>query len=364
MATSGSFNTTSNGNFYWTFEWYRKSYNSEKSTSPIHYKVVAHNAQGSYRSVWEKNVKVAGDVVFSQPGSSSSKTTYYDGDVVCEGDYTLQHDSSGNCTFSASAAGGVGSYPGTNISGSGSWTVDTIPRYTQVYANVTSVGLNTIGVKWTTDDNVSVIQYRLNGGSWVDVETNINKKSGNFTISGLSPNTTYNIDLDAKRRDSGLWSFSADKGASFSRTTKDIARISNYNKTTNLGDSYSVKYTNPSGEKIQVGIYDSQGKKYYAEYRTVTGSSYTFNFTDAELDSMYKAMGKANSLSAKLYINTDENAYRESKEITINLTGNQKTARINVNNSWRRAKRWVNVNGTYRRAVRWTNVNGTWKRCI
>ena len=242
--------------------------------------------------------------------------------------------------------------------------MNTIPRYTQIHASVSSVGLNSIEVKWTTDDNISVIQYRLNSGSWVDVETGMNTDNGQFTIGDLSPNTSYSIDLDAKRRDSGLWSFDAGKGASFSRTTKDIARISSYNSSTNLGDSYAIKYTNPSGAKIQVGIYMADRLTPYAEYRTVTGSNYTFNFTDVELDSMYKAMGKSNSLSAYLYINTADNTYRESKEIIINLTGNQKTEHVKINNSWKRAKRWVNVNGTYRRAVRWTNVNGTWKRCI
>lgn len=280
----------------------------------------------------------------------------------------VTHDSNGSKTISISASHTGNSASGSskmgNASGSGTFKLTDIPRYTQIHASVSSVGLNSIKIKWTTDDNISVIQYRLNSGSWVDVETNMNTDNGQFTISGLNPNTTYKVDLDAKRRDSGLWSFDAGKGASFSRTTKDIARISSYNSNINLGDSYAIKYTNPSGAKVQVGIYNTDSRNYYAEYRTVTGSSYTFNFTDAELDSMYKAMGKTNSLSAKLYINTADNTYRESKNITIKLTGNQKTEHVKINNSWKRAKRWVNVNGTWKRCIRWVNVNGTWKRCI
>ena len=279
-------------------------------------------------------------------------------------DITHNSDGTKSINFSVAFSTSAGSYMPGSISISNSIKLTDIPRYTQIHASVSSVGLNSIEVKWTTDDNISVIQYRRDSGSWVDVETDMNANNGQFTISGLNPNTTYNIDLDAKRRDSGLWSFSAGKGASFSRTTKDIAKISSYTSSTNLGDSYAIKYTNPSGAKVQVGIYDTDGIDYYAEYRTVTDSSYTFNFTDAELDSMYKAMGKTNSLSAKLYINTADNTYRESKDITIKLTGNQKTEHVKINNSWKRAKRWVNVNGTWKRAVRWVNVNGTWKRCI
>lgn len=79
---------------------------------------------------------------------------------------------------------------------------------------------------------------------------------------------------------------------------------------------------------------------------------------------MYKSMKTNNSLSAKLYINTNSNAYRENKNIVINLTGNQKTGHLNVNSEWKRTKKWINVNGTWKRCVRWINANGTWKRCI
>lgn len=279
---------------------------------------------------------------------------------------TVTHNSDGSKTVSISASHTGNSSSSSskmgNASGSGNFTLENIPRHTQIYASVSSVGLNSIGVEWTTDDNISVIQYRLNSGSWVDVETDMNANNGQFTISGLDPNTTYNIDLDAKRRDSGLWSFAAGKGASFSRTTKDIARISSYNSSTNLGDSYAIKYTNPSGAKVQVGIYDVDGRNYYAEYRTVTGSSYTFNFTDTELDSMYAAMGTSNSLSAKLYINTADNTYRESKDITIKLTGNIKTIWEKISSVWKRGKLWLKVNGVWKRAIMWKNVSGKWKR--
>lgn len=304
---------------------------------------------------------------FSGSSAWSTKNTS-DWQHVGSASKVITHDSNGSKTISISASHTGNSASSSSkmgdASGSGTFKLTDIPRYTQIHASVSNVGLNSIGIKWTTDDNISVIQYRLNNGGWADVETGMNADNGQFTISGLEPNTSYSIDLDAKRRDSGLWSFAAGKGASFSCTTKDIARISSYNSTTNLGDSYTVKYTNPSGSKVQVGIYNTDGLGAYALYRTITGSSYTFNFTDAELDSMYKAMGKTNSLSAYLYINTEDNTYRERKAITIKLTGNQKNGHVNVENSWKRTKRWANVNGTWKRAVRWVNVNGAWKRCI
>ena len=111
------------------------------------------------------------------------------------------------------------------------------------------------------------------------------------------------------------------------------------------------------------GIYDTAGSYEYAAYRTVTETSYTFNFTDAELDKLYKAMS-SNSLQVRIYLNTNNNAYRDYKTVTMTLTGDQKTAKIKISNSWKRGKMWIKVEGTWKRGVVWENVNGTWKRCI
>ena len=43
MATSGSFNTSAVGNFYFTFKWERTGYDSSKNEHYIKYSLVAHN---------------------------------------------------------------------------------------------------------------------------------------------------------------------------------------------------------------------------------------------------------------------------------------------------------------------------------
>lgn len=361
MATSGSVSTNvyKHSSFY--CNWQRVDYSSSGNYSLVNWQAGLYISGNDYwynNAVRINSVNIAGTTVMGSTTVSNKigAGTYEMG----SGQLKIYHDDDGTRTFSISISGWL--YGGHDLSGSNNFTLNTIPRYTQIHASVSSVGLNSIGVKWTTDNNISAIQYRLNSGSWVNVKTGMNTDNGQFTISGLNPNTTYKVDLDAKRRDSGLWSFAAGKGASFSRTTKDIARISSYNSSTNLGDSYAIKYKNPSGAKVQVGIYDTDGRNCYVEYRTVTGSSYTFNFTDTELNSMYAAMGTSNSLSAKLYINTADNTYRESKNITIKLTGNIKTIWEKISSVWKRGKLWLKVNGVWKRAIMWKNVSGRWKR--
>jgi len=218
---------------------------------------------------------------------------------------------------------------------------------------LTGKGLDYINV--SSDCNVSVSQtrYRIktpttDWGAW--------QSSSSF--SNLKPNSIYSIQVEKVGSESGAYGYAA-----IEVKTYDIARFTSYSNF-NLGDNLTINYTNPSGAEVQAGIYGKDGATKYAPYRKVTGNKYTFNFTDEELDTMYKAMGKNNYIELDLYLSTKNNAYREFKGITIYLTGNQKTGHVNINGNYKRSKKWVNVNGTYKRCVRWNNVSGVWKRCI
>jgi gamma-glutamylcysteine synthetase len=114
---------------------------------------------------------------------------------------------------------------------------------------------------------------------------------------------------------------------------------------------------------MQIGLYKTDGTTAIAAYRTCTGTSYTFSFTDAELDAIYKLYGNNNSIQARVYLKT-ANTYYDYKTITITLKGNQKTMREKVNGTWKRGKVFIKVNGTWKNGVVWEKVNGTWKRGI
>lgn len=281
---------------------------------------------------------------------SSSNTRVFLGSIT----KNVYHDGDGTKTVYASFSWNTqNSYSGT-ISGSNSLRLTDIPRYANFTEHyISSTGLNSISVKWNADAGCDTVQYSLNGGGWT------NTSGLTYTISGLNPNTNYNIRTRIKRSDSQLWTTSGYIYA----TTKDIARLTSYPKF-NLGSNTTIQYSNPSNASIEAGIYDVNGKIEYASYRNVSGSSYTFKFTDDELDRIYKSMGKENSITLRYYLATSNNQYRDSRNVVVKLTGNQKTGRVNISDSWKRAKKWVNVNGTWKRCVRWVNVNGTWRRCI
>jgi len=221
--------------------------------------------------------------------------------------------------------------------------------------SLSSKTINTITVTSGCNVTVSSTHYRIakSGGSYGNWQT-----SGSFT--GLAANTTYTIQVQKVGSASGEAGY-----ATISVTTYQIATIST-GQNINLGDNEAVTFANPSGSTMALGIYKTDGSTELASYRAVTGTSYTFTFTDTELDAIYKAMGTNNSVTIRLYLRTtcNNSSYYHTKDIVITLTGNKKTGHIKVSSSWKRTQKWIKIGGTWRRCVRWIKVNGTWRRCI
>ena len=345
MATSGSFNTSAVGNFYFTFEWYRTGYNSSANEHYIHWTLYAHNTPGSYRTVYLKNLWVHG----SQRLSESGGRQYYDGTVVASGDTTVgSYNSAGDGNFSASFEAGVGITPGSNCSGSGSWDLDRIPRYANVSISAKSKTINTLTYNCSVDASIDWKQYRLNGGNWVD-------DGSSNTIKNLTPNTTYSIQVRVRRADSGLWS----ESNTISMATYDIAKISSLLDFEH-GDDTILSITNPasiSNLVLAMKIGDVEILS-----RTVSKGDNSIQFSDTELDNLYKQYGNSSNLTAIFAVTGD--GYTHSKTCIVTLKGNQKTAKVNKDSIWKRGKIWTNVEGMWKRAIIWTNVDGIWKKSI
>lgn len=321
MATSGSFSTGYVENFYFTFEWYRKGYNSSANEHYIHYTVYAHNTPGNYRTVYLKNLWVNGSQRFYEDWGER----FYDGDVVTSGDITVEsYNSARDGSFNASFEAGVGITPGSNCSGEGSWDLDRIPRYTTVWNSERDRGLNSISVNWSTSDQRDWTQYSLNDGDWQDAYDTVagDGKSGYYTIYNLQSNTTYKVRTRCRRADSGLWS----EADNIWITTYDIARIT-YVPNIDHGNSLSVNYSNPSEANIEIGIWKTDGwTELTGGYRSCSGSGYTFYFTDQELDNFYRLYGNGRNITLRVYIKTASN-YLDYREFTITLRRKSKNCK-------------------------------------
>lgn len=320
MATSGSFNTGSVGNFYFTFEWYRTGYNSSRNEHYIHYTLTAHNTPGYYRTVYLKELWVAGNRVLYEEGTSGNGKSYYDGNVVKSGDITVaSYNSSGDGSFSASFDAGVGRYPSSNCSGSGSWNLDRIPR------NLDSIGIserakgwNYIQVNWSCSPARDWTQYSLNGGAWTDAGDTVasDGKSGWFNIPNLKENTKYTVKVRLRRADSGLWSES---------NTLTITTPSGHTSITQFvvnkveGRSDQLKITWAAGNACDYGWYSIDNGKTW-----VGGLSYP--------DQIISGLSGGTSYNVKIRVRRqDSQMTTDSSTVTQTTYTQTKFTKNNVN---------------------------------
>ena len=171
--------------------------------------------------------------------------------------------------------------------------------------------------------------------------------------------------------EAAIWSFGVNCSGSGSWSLPDIARAAVINSAPNFNDTQSpkVEYANPAGTAVstlQIAIVSpSNENTVYAAYRNIskTGTSYTFNFTQAELNGLYAATANSKTLPVRfkiktiiggttLYSNADRTltmvdcypvfnaAYLDTKAATVDATGNNQlivrnnsTLRVNVTNA-------------------------------
>jgi len=262
MATSGSFNTSSVGNFYFTFEWYRTGYDSASNVNYIHYTLTAHNTPGNYRTVYLKNLYINGSQVFYEAGTAGNGKSYYNNSVVTSGDITVYNSTAaGDGNLAASFEAGVGSYPNANCSGSGEWALDRIPRY----VNITSFSVSkrdetSVTLNWTADASCDYAWYSTNNGSSWNALPNSN------IVSGLSAGTGYNFKLRLRRTDSQL---TTDSGA-YWQSTYDYPYVTSAPNFI-IGNTNTISFYNPLGRSCAIYIKNAAGTEYGGD--TTTGTS-------------------------------------------------------------------------------------------
>lgn len=264
-------------------------------------------------------VYVDGEVYNASPKLGINK---YSTITIASGSKRIYHNSDGSKSINVNArinATGASFVPG-NASCSGTVTLNKIPRYanfTQHY--VKSKTLNSVTVYWASDSARDHTQYSLNGGAWTDAG-DTGSTSATYTIGGLKPNTKYTIKTRIKRTDSQLWT----ESGTLTVTTYDIARLTAVNSLT-IGNNVTLKYSNPSGNKTEIGLYNTSGGSPVRSYQTVSGGSYAFNFTTAEINNIYSRCSSSLYVDLRFYIRTTQGSSTYTSYITTRFNINQST---------------------------------------
>ena len=365
MATSGTAytNTYKSSQFYCS--WSRTSYSSSGNYSDISWSAglyISGNDEWYSNAIRINSVVINGTTVMgSTTVSNKTGPGWFE---MGSGTARIYHNNDGTKSFSISISGWL--YSNHDLSGSDTFTLDTIPRYTSItsftVSNITgNNGLTQLKFNWETADTIDYLWYSTNNGSnWTGYDVT-DGTSGNFNVSNLSYNTSYDCKIRVRRKDSQLTTDSS----KVTKSTYDIARVTTA-PDINLGDNATITITNPAGASIKYFVEILNPTETVLKRDAATGSN-TIIFEDSELDMIYRKMGTENSTTLRFGVATNESYWHWLDKICT-LTGNQKTAHTNVEGTWKRGKIWINVtsgkSSTWKRGVVWQNVEGTWKRCI
>ena len=261
MATSGSVNSGAYQGRYLKFEWGTNSVSAANNTRNIWYKITATGGSGSY---YHHNNSVLLNNIELLPSQYRADSVYISKDTVLANS-NLTIDQNVEPYIILEMYGGIYNYSGTLEDTEElpkDWGLDPIPRYPSVTQSLNTKTSTSIKMNWSSDSTISEVKYSTdNGSSWSSAIA-VNASSGNYTITGLTANTTYNIKTRLKRKDSGL---TADSTALAVTTYKaTIPTISLSSKT-----STSVTVTsscNVTVSSTQYRIKTSSGS--YGAYQT------------------------------------------------------------------------------------------------
>lgn len=190
MATSGSKSIAVTGQHTLTFSWSRISYNVSNNTSTISWtlKLIATNGtiKSSASKAW--SVTVNGT---KYSGTNTIGMTANTTKTLASGTTTISHNSDGTKTFSYSFSQEIAiTYGGTYIgskSGSGTGTLDTIPRASSITcstANIESVA--TISISKVSNSFTHTLTYSFKG-----LTGTIATKTSNSSVKWTIPTSFY-----------------------------------------------------------------------------------------------------------------------------------------------------------------------------
>lgn len=190
--------------------------------------------------------------------------------------------------------------------------------------------------------------------------------SGSLTITHENDGTkTIGCYASCSGRSNGYGPGTGELSGNYKLT--DIPRQANITSAPNFDDdgNPTVNYSNPAGTAVSqlvLGIYDTNGSAPYVSYRDVskTGTSYTFNLTDAERDSLRKAC-TGDSMQLKFYLRTTIGGTNYYSDVTKTFTRKRRINVFSQANNRKLGDPYVYTGGVYKRGIPYVYKNGAWK---
>ncbi len=204
MALSGSVNS---GTFFYgsylRLEW-SATQNYANNTSTITTNFFIQMGNGYYSANESGWTNVDGEQFNFNNGSYT--TSLYQKRLLQTTIKTITHNPDGTRSFNESASFTCGfAGIGTQTIGSTSFTLDTIPRYATISSlTYTPVTDTAISINVTTDVTCDLLEYSMNNGSSYTTGFSGDFTSRTVAINDLPSDTTYQMIVRVRRKDSQL----------------------------------------------------------------------------------------------------------------------------------------------------------------
>ena len=217
---------------------------------------------------------------------------------------TVTHNSDGSKTINIAASIVLDiTWGGTNlgtITGSSTMALTNIPRYATAVQSLASRTETSISMSWSSDNTIDYIWYSTNNGSsWTGINVT-DGKSGSYTISGLSANTTYQVKTRVRRKDTQLTTDSS----ALSVTTYAYPYCNSMPNLT-IGNKLTLGFYNPLGRSITVNILGADNSQISND--TTTGTSIS-GYNNATVQSrFYNSIPNAKSGTYKVKVTYGSN---------------------------------------------------------
>lgn len=196
MSTSGTVSTNGYEGRYITFTWNLTAQNIKANTSLISWRLEGDgNAQSSRYKAGNFKVVIDGTTVYST--SQDDRIWLYDGTLVASGNYTFNHNSQGQKSFTVSIQAGIYTYA-VNCRGNGSFTLPNISRISDITAINGANLSDTFSVNYTeyVASYTNNLIIALNNDR---IQTITNYNSGaTFTLDSYALNMIYTSITTAK----------------------------------------------------------------------------------------------------------------------------------------------------------------------
>lgn len=184
-------------------------------------------------------------------------------------------DGSKSITISGSVTGPSGTtWAGKSVSGSATAVLDKIARYATSIQSLKSRTETSITMNWSSDNTCDYIWYsKNNGSSWTTVGS-VNAKSGSYTISGLTANTTYNIKTRVRRKDSQLTTDSSNSAIA----TYNYPNCTSAPNFTIEDNTLTISLYNPLNRNVELQMYSYVGNVFINSTRLTTNVNGNYSF--------------------------------------------------------------------------------------